>query len=156
MEGFASDLTSRIRASRTRPRRTASDPGPHRPARSFVFDSSGQAGENSAIGTPRQQEQEYLRNVPVLRAEPGDNPAGHEIMRPGEPATFTPSPLVRRATIGGEVVLPNPLTSSGFRRPLTFKSVVSALRISPGETRLQKVKDLWRRARDRLKKDSST
>ncbi|RPA90106.1 hypothetical protein L873DRAFT_1795691 [Choiromyces venosus 120613-1] len=130
--------------------------GPRRPVIFVAASSSTQSGECSAMVAHLEQEQQQGRLSAVQPEEPENNPAEHGMIHPEEPAAFTSTPPVRRATFGDTTVLAHPSTSSGFRRPLAFRSVVGALRRSLGETRLEKVKELWRRARDHLKKKDSS
>ena len=149
MDAFYNDLSYRMPAKNTPRNRAFTEPGPRPSWISPARDISGQTGESGATGTCRQQP----RSLGVLPGESENDPAEHGLMHPGERVIVMPPPPARRVTFGDSTIIGDSPTGPGFRRSFTFRSVVSALKRNPGESKREKVKDLWRNVRDRLKKN---
>ncbi|PUU82661.1 hypothetical protein B9Z19DRAFT_1120438 [Tuber borchii] len=149
LDAFYNDLGNRTQANNGSRNRAFTEPGPRPPWIFPASDISGQTGESSARGGRRQQ----LRSLGVLPGEPENDPAEHGLMHPGERVINMPPPPARRVTFGDSTIIGDSPTGPGFRRSFTFRSVVSALKRNPGESKREKVKDLWRNVRDRLKKN---
>ena len=153
MDAFYDDLGNRMRANNTSRSRAFTEPGPRPQLTSLSRDIPLQTGESSASGPRRQHP---LRNLGIFREELENDPSEYGLMHPGEQVIIMPPPPTRRVTFGESTVISDSQTGPGARRPLTFRSVVSALKRNPGETRREKVKDLWRKIRDRVRKDQSS
>ncbi|PUU76521.1 hypothetical protein B9Z19DRAFT_1129630 [Tuber borchii] len=149
MDAFYNDLSNRMRANNTSRNRAFTEPGPRPPWIFPAGDISCQTGESSANDAGRQQ----LRSLGILPGEPENDLVEHGPMHPGERVFIMPPPPARRVTFGDSTIIGNSPTGPGFRRSLTFRSVASALKRNPGESKREKVKDLWRNVRDRLKKN---
>lgn len=152
MDAFYNDLSNRMSANNTPRNRAFTEPGARPPWIFPVRDISGQTGESGATGARRQQP----RSLGVLPGEPENDPAEHGIMHPGERVIIMPPPPTRRVTFGDSTIIGNSPTGPGFTRSLNFRSAVSALKRNPGESKREKVKDLWRNVKDRLKKNLNT
>ncbi|RPA90101.1 hypothetical protein L873DRAFT_502970 [Choiromyces venosus 120613-1] len=116
---------------------------------------SSQAGESGAMATRQEQAQQKYQPSAVLLPVPENNPTKHGMMDPRANVPFTPQPLARRATLGAvadDKGIPGSPTVIRVRRSLTLRSVVGVLRRTPGESKRVRVKDLWKRARDLLRK----
>jgi len=151
MDAFYNDLGNRMRANRTSRSRAFTEPGPRPqliPPASDI--SAPTSGESSSTGARRQQRLRYLGTSPE---DPEDDPAEQGLMHPGERVMVRPPPPPRRVTFGESTIIPDLPAGPGLRGGLTFRSVVSALKRNPGESRREKVKDLWRQLRDRARKD---
>ncbi|PUU76676.1 hypothetical protein B9Z19DRAFT_1129376 [Tuber borchii] len=90
----------------------------------------------------------------VLPGEPENNPAKHGLMHPGEQVMVRPPVPARSVTFSESTIFVDWATSRlGFKRSLTFRSVVSGLKRTPAESKCKKVRGFLRKARDRMKKD---
>lgn len=147
MGAFYNDLSNSMRTNNTSRNRAFTEPGP-RP--SWIFpasDISCQTHQSSGTAGSRRQ----LRSLGVLPGEPENDPAENGLMHPGSRVIIMPPPPARRVTFGDSTIIGNSPTGPGYRRSLTFRSVVSALKRNSGESKREKVKDLWRNVKDRLK-----
>jgi len=152
MDAFYNDLGNRMQANTSSRSRAFTEPGPRPQLTSLSADIPGQTGESSATGSHRQQP---LRPLGIFREELENDATEYGLMHPGERVIIMPPPPTRRVTFGEIAVIPDSATGPGLRRPLTFRSVVGALKRNPGESKREKVKDLWRKIRDRVRKDHS-
>jgi len=135
MDAFCNDLGNRTLANNSSYSRSFTEPG-----------------ESSATGAHRQQP---LRSPGIFREELENDPTDYSLMHPSERVTIMPPAPTCRVTFGESTVIPDSPTGPGLRRPLTFRSVVGALKRTPGESKREKVKDLWRKIRGRVRKDHS-
>ncbi|RPA90098.1 hypothetical protein L873DRAFT_1848971 [Choiromyces venosus 120613-1] len=129
-------------------------PGTRPPVIFVAVNPPSQTGESGTVATRPEQAQQQYRSWAVLPAVPENNPTEHGMMDPRAGVTATSQPLDRRATWGAAadtMGIPESPAVTRVRRSLNLTYVVGALR-SPGESKRMKVKDLWKRARDRLRK----
>jgi len=68
--------------------------------------------------------------------------------------TIMPPPPTGKVTFSKSTVIPDLPTGPALERPLTFRFVVGVLR-RKGECRRKRVKDLWRKIWDLMRKDHS-
>ncbi|KAG0633750.1 hypothetical protein HOY80DRAFT_1103163 [Tuber brumale] len=148
MEGFYNDLANRIRADRGNRGRAFTDPGPP-PLVHPAGNAPSRTGESSAIGAGGN---EPPRSLGVQPGEPENDPAKDGLMHPGE-RVRSPLQPVRTVTFGGTTLIQDSPPGPPMKRSLTFMSMVRSLRRNPGESKREKVKDLWRRVRNRLRRE---
>ncbi|PWW75409.1 hypothetical protein C7212DRAFT_345394 [Tuber magnatum] len=149
IQAFFNDLGNRMRADNIKRCPAPTDPG-NRPAVASPADkASSQAGESSAMGARRQQQP---RSLGVLPGEPENDPAEEGLMHPGVRVRVMPAPPVRRVTFADTGASPNPPSGPSLRMSRSFSFVRSRKRNS-GESKSEKVKDLWKKVRVRLRKE---
>ncbi|RPA94581.1 hypothetical protein L873DRAFT_1792843 [Choiromyces venosus 120613-1] len=151
MDSFAQWVRDRTFASGTGNRRASANPGHPPPMMDGALPSSSPAetsSPKSARGQPQQQQQPRTEEIP-----PRDRrviPPEHYIIHDEGPIPVIPPCPARRVSLGETPINPPSPTGQRVRRAPTLETVAGALKRSPGESKREKLKDLWRRARDRL------
>ncbi|KAG0137693.1 hypothetical protein HOY82DRAFT_597506 [Tuber indicum] len=146
MQGFYSSLSNTMRAQNILGR-AQTDPGPRRGALSPAGNAPTRTGESSKMGAGGNQP---ARSLGVQPGEPENDPAEHGLMHPGGRVLTSPTGSARRVTFGKTTVINDSRAGSPIRRSPSFRSITWSLRRCPGESRREKVKDLWRKLRDRF------
>ncbi|RPA94570.1 hypothetical protein L873DRAFT_1411119 [Choiromyces venosus 120613-1] len=112
----------------------------------------------SAMGTPRQRQQEQPRTGGTPPVYTKCDPAEQGIIQTGDPIPARPARPSRKVAFGKTTVIPdeppNEPPAQGLEGPLTMQYFTSTSKPSPQESKRGKLKDFWKRARDLLgKKD---
>ncbi|RPA94568.1 hypothetical protein L873DRAFT_1814086, partial [Choiromyces venosus 120613-1] len=116
--------------------------------------SSNQARETSGMGARRRlQQPEEPETLESLSGELDNDIVKDDIEQPEELVVVNPGPPQGRVNLGKATIASHSRTGLGVRRLLTLESVMDAFKRSLGESRREKVIDLWIRARDCLGKE---
>ncbi|RPA90281.1 hypothetical protein L873DRAFT_469975 [Choiromyces venosus 120613-1] len=113
--------------------------------------SSSPAEESSPICARRQaQQQEQPRTEEIPPRNRRVIPPEHDIIRDEGPTPVIPPGPARRASLSETPINPPSPTGQRVRRAFPLQTIAGALKRCPGESKREKLKDLWRRARDRF------